>query len=200
MYWKLHDRPSKSNNSHRSWKPNNGQQQKGQGHANFTSSNQKNNENEIQEHGEFKFKKEDIERLKSLFESLEKPPSACSLAFSGKYSTSHVFNVSEATDHMTNSSHKFVSYTPCPSNKKISTTGGSLTTVAGQGEIHINPSPILKNVLHVAKLSTNLVSIYQLTKDMNCSVIFHPSHRVFQDQGSRKMIGLAKEKDRALLP
>ena len=101
---------------------------------------------------------------------------------------------------MTNSSHKFVSYTPCPSNKKISTTGGSLTTVAGQGEIHINPSPILKNVLHVAKLSTNLVSIYQLTKDMNCSVIFHPSHRVFQDQGSRKMIGLAKEKDRALLP
>lgn len=100
MYWKLHDRPSKSNNSHRSWKPNNGQQQKGQGHANFTSSNQKNNENEIQEHGEFKFKKEDIERLKSLFESLEKPPSACSLAFSGKYSTSHVFNVSEATDHI----------------------------------------------------------------------------------------------------
>ena len=78
MYWKLHDRPSKSNNSHRSWKPNNGQQQKGQGHANFTSSNQTNNENEIQEHGEFKFKKEDIERLKSLFESLEKPPNACS--------------------------------------------------------------------------------------------------------------------------
>ena len=101
---------------------------------------------------------------------------------------------------MTNSSHKFVSYTPCPSNKKISTTGGSLTTVAGQGEIHINPLPILKNVLHVAKLSTNLVSIHQLTKDMNCNVIFHPSHLVFQDQGSGKIIGLAKEKDRALLP
>ena len=87
-----------------------------------------------------------------MLESLEKPPSACSLALSGKYSTSHVFNVlgysflgfrvndSSATDHMTNSSHKFVSYTPCPSSKKIFTIDGSLKTVADQREIHINPS------------------------------------------------------------
>ena len=133
-----------------SWKPNNKQEEKGEGHANLTSNNQSNNKNEIQNHGEFK--KEDIERLKILLESLEKPPSACSLALSSKYSTSHVFNVlgssflgfrvidSSATDHMTNSSHKFVSYTPCPSSKKIFITDGSLTTVADQGEIQINPS------------------------------------------------------------
>ena len=38
---------------------------------------------------------------------------------------------------MTNSSLKFSTYSPCPSNKKITTVDGSLTIVASQGEIKI---------------------------------------------------------------
>ena len=77
---------------------------------------------------------------------------------------------------MTNSSFKFSNYNPCPSNKKIATADGSLTTVADQGEIKIQPFLVLKNVLHVPKLFTNLVSIHKLTQDMNCSVIYYSTH------------------------
>ena len=100
----------------------------------------------------------------------------CSLAFSGN-SQPYALNVSilkgtwvvdsGATDHMTQSSHGFVSYSPYPSNKKIAIADGTLVTVAGQGDVVINQNFLLKNVLHVPKLSTNLVSIHKLIKDLN---------------------------------
>jgi len=149
----------------------------------------------------------EVEKLKNMLETLEKPMGACSLAKSGKYSLSHVFNASDksfpnswvidsgTTDHMTHSTQKFSTYSPCPSNKKIATADGSLTTVAGQKEVHLDNSIVLKIVLHIPKLSTNLVSIHRLTKDLNCHVIFHPFDYVFQDQVSGKTIGHAREKD-----
>ena len=107
--------------------------------------------------------------------TLEKPSGACSLALASKSLISHALSASDinfpnswiidskATEHMTNSSLKFSTYSPCPSNKKIALVDGSLTIVAGKGEIKIHPSLVLKNVLHVPKLSTNLVSIHKLT-------------------------------------
>ena len=107
--------------------------------------------------------------------TLEKPSGACSLALASKSLISHALSASninfpnswiidsKATEHMTNSSLKFSTYSPCPSNKKIALVDGSLTIVAGKGEIKIHPSLVLKNVLHVPKLSTNLVSIHKLT-------------------------------------
>ena len=80
---------------------------------------------------------------------------------------------------MTHSSYQFNNYNPCPSNKKIATTDGSLTTVTGVGDIQISPTLILRNVLHVLKLSTNLISIQKLTQDLGCNVIFYPTHCVF---------------------
>ena len=70
---------------------------------------------------------------------------------------------------------------------------GSLATVAGFGDIYIIPTLILKNVLHVPKLSANHVSIQKLTHDLKCYAIFFPSYCVLQEQGSRRRIGLAKE-------
>ena len=66
---------------------------------------------------------------------------------------------SGATDHMTSKSQLFNTYTLNPSNKKIVVANGSLATVAGFGDIYITPTLILKNILHVPKLSANLVSI-----------------------------------------
>ncbi|PON35454.1 hypothetical protein PanWU01x14_336080 [Parasponia andersonii] len=101
--------------------------------------------------------------------------------------------VSGATNHMTQSSHRFVSYSPCPSNKKIATADGTLVTVAGRGDVVINQNFTLKNVLHVAKLSTNLVSIHKLTKDLNCVVTFSSILFKFMDQSTWTMIGLARK-------
>ena len=70
-----------------------------------------------------------------------------------------------------------------------------MTTVASLGHIQISSLLVLKNVLNVPKLSTNLVSIQKLTQDLYCIVIFHPTHYVFQDQDLGTMIGHAKEHD-----
>lgn len=129
------------------------------------------------------------------------------MAYSGEFPLSIGLNVSEnflpslwiidsgATDHMSHSPNLFTTYSPCPSSRKIATADGSLTTVAGTGNIELTPSLTLKNVLHVPRLSTNLVSVKRLTQDLHCHVIFHHSYCVFQDKDSGRTIGHAREKD-----
>ena len=90
---------------------------------------------------------------------------------------------------MTPKSQLFHTYTPSPSNKQIIVANGSLAIVAGFRDIYITTTLILKNVLHVPKSSTSLVSIQKLTHDLKCYTI------VFQEQGSRRRIGLAKERN-----
>ncbi|KAJ0041973.1 hypothetical protein Pint_18863 [Pistacia integerrima] len=65
-------------------------------------------------------------------------------ASSSDFSNSWVID-SRATDHMTYSSHKFLTYYPCPSNRQVSIADGSLATVAGQGDIILSLSITLKN-------------------------------------------------------
>ena len=50
---------------------------------------------------------------------------------------------------------------------------GSLTTIVGVGDVQISSTLKLRNMLHVSKLSTNLVSIRKLTQDLSCNVIFY---------------------------
>ena len=73
---------------------------------------------------------------------------------------------------MTPKSQLFHNYTPTPGNKKIAVANGSLATVPGFGDIYITPTLILKNFLHVPKLSASLVSIQKLTHDLKCHAIF----------------------------
>ena len=80
---------------------------------------------------------------------------------------------------MTSKSQLFHTYTPSPSNKKIAMANGSLVTVASFGDIYITPTLILKNILHVPKLSANLVSIQKLTHDLKCYAIFFSLLSVF---------------------
>ena len=53
----------------------------------------------------------------------------------------------------------------------------------------------LKNVLHVPKLSTNLVSIQKLSQDLSYNMVFYSDCCVFQDKGSGRTIRHAKERD-----
>ena len=81
-------------------------------------------------------------------ETLVKPTntSSSSLAFSGTsqaYALSVLQSTAQgtwvvdtgATDCMTHSSTEFISYRPCPNNKKIATADGTLITVVGKGDI-----------------------------------------------------------------
>ena len=138
---------------------------------------------------------------------LYKPTGTSSLALSSTPSLSFCINASHrvyddswiidssATDHMTSKSKLFYTCTTRSlSNKKIAVANGSLAIVVGFGDIYITPILILKNVLHVPKLSINLVSIQKLTHTLKCYAIFFPSYCVFQEQGSGRRIGLTKER------
>ena len=66
---------------------------------------------------------------------------------------------SSASDHMIDSYHLFSSYSPCAGNLKVKITNGSLSSVAGKWSIQISDTIIPKSVIHVPKLSCNLLSI-----------------------------------------
>ncbi|XP_071928019.1 uncharacterized protein [Coffea arabica] len=74
------------------------------------------------------FKKEEIEKLRNLLNSLEKSSSICSLAQSGSWVID-----SGVTDHMTHNPIRFRTYNPCPGNRKITVVDASPITVAGFG-------------------------------------------------------------------
>ncbi|KZV37837.1 hypothetical protein F511_10867 [Dorcoceras hygrometricum] len=157
--------------------------------------------------GTASFSKEQIDQLYKLFQSTSFSPSipgSCSIATKGKYLQSVGFNVSTiticpwiidsgATDHMTGSSKLFHSYIPCAGNQKIKIADGTLSAIAGQGTIVISQTITLHNVLHVPKLSCNLLSIRKLTRDLKCTTQFSSNLCVFQELDSGKTIGSAKE-------
>jgi len=154
-------------------------------------------------------KKSEINRLSSFLGSLDKKTNkgTYSLAIIGNTSSSYSLQASEimhqnswvldsgASDHMTPFPHLFISYYPCPSSRKITMADGSLTTVAGQGDIFLNKNLTLKNVLHVLELFTNLISIQKLIEDTNCHVLFHSNICEIQEQGKKRMIGLARARE-----
>ena len=77
---------------------------------------------------------------------------------------------SGASNHMTNLPHLFISYTPCFGNKKVRIANRSLFSIAGQGSIRLSDKIVLQSILHVPKLSCNLLSVSCLSKDSNCHV------------------------------
>ena len=129
------------------------------------------------------FTKEQIEQLYKLLNSPHVPSTTfCALAQQGNpisfVCSSNTFSnpwviESGATGHMTSYSLLFTSHSPSAGNRKIKIVDGSFSAIAGSGSIKISPSITLENVLHVPKLSCNLLSISQLSRDLKCKVNFY---------------------------
>lgn len=68
---------------------------------------------------------------------------------------------------MTGCSKLLSTYTPCAGNKKVKIVDGSLSAIARTEAVKISPSITLHDVLHVPKLSCNLVSISKITNNLN---------------------------------
>ncbi|KAL0539854.1 hypothetical protein IC582_024075 [Cucumis melo] len=96
---------------------------------------------------------------------------------------------SRATDHLTGFSEHFVTYTPCAGNEKIQIVDGFFTSIAGKGQIVLFDVFSLHNVLHVPKLSYNLLSISKITRELYCKATFLPESVFFQDLNSGRTIG-----------
>ena len=86
----------------------------------------------------------------------------------------------------------FLSYIPCAGNERIRIADGSLAPIAGKGKIYPCAGLSLHNVLHVPRLSYNLLSISKITHEWNCKAIFLPDSVSFQDLSSGRMIGTAR--------
>ena len=65
--------------------------------------------------------------------------------------------------------------------------------MVGKGDVQVNPNLVLKNVLPIPHLSTNLVSKQKLTQDLTSHIIFDAFFVEFQDQSLGRKIGLDKE-------
>lgn len=98
-------------------------------------------------------------------------------------------------DHLTGSSNLVSSYIPYLGHQKVKTVDGSISFVVGKGAIFVSKNLTLNSILHVPKLSCNLISISKLTHDLNCVTKFFPTHCKFQELCTRKTIGCAREVD-----
>ncbi|PON98873.1 LOW QUALITY PROTEIN: hypothetical protein TorRG33x02_054880 [Trema orientale] len=182
--WKLHGKPA-------NWKPR--RQTDGRGFQVIT-------EEEKTEKGGSAFSKEQMEQLQAMFnqtqvQSMAQTIPNCSLAQTGDYQSAFTIKSetknpciidSGASDHMTGCNSHFSTYTPCSGNLKIKIADGSLSLVAGKGTIFISENIKLQSVLHVPKLTCNLISVSKLSKDLTCIAKFSSSQCEFQDLSSGK--------------
>ena len=100
---------------------------------------------------------------------------------------------SRANNHMTFDLNVFESYKPMSSSKKITIANGDAIPIASHGNAILNSSLPIQHVLHVPNLSNNLISVHQLTKDLNCRVMFSPNKCEFQALDMGKKIGVVEE-------
>jgi len=83
---------------------------------------------------------------------------------------------SRATDHMIHNITFFDSYKPTLGNQKITIVNDFATNIVGQESLHPTPTTPLKNIFHIPKLSTNLISIHIIAKELHCKIIFFYSY------------------------
>ena len=191
--WKIHGKPP-------NWKKKSGSENRA-----FQASHEENQGQQVTSEA-FPFTKEQLEHLYNLFQSPQfRVNPSCSLAQKGNFVTALLsVNSSQtnswiidsgATNHMTSCSNFFSTYKPCAENKKFKIADGSLSAIAGTGSVVISPSLTLHNVLHVPKLSCNLLSINKLTNDLKCQANFYSSRCKFQETASGRTIGNARESE-----
>ena len=72
---------------------------------------------------------------------------------------------------------------------------GEKANIVAKGSLLLNSVYYLRDVLCVPTFKVNLMSVSQLTRDLNCSMTFFPHWCVLQDLATRRMIGLGKKRD-----
>lgn len=89
----------------------------------------------------------------------------------------------------------FNTYQHSLSKATVRVVDGSLDPIHGQGLVNCIATLTLSFVLHVPSFTTNLLSAQRLTESLQCSVIYFPSHCIFQDLATGHMISSGKAQD-----
>ena len=166
--WKIHGKPS-------NWKSNRTQENEPQGYraTNDEPPQSNNSTNRIP------FSQERMELLQKL---LTRDPSStstigsssiaqkgiCSKALNASSKSNSWIINSSASDHIASDITLFHSFQPCSESYKIKIAYGFYLLVANKGSVILPNRFRLLSVLHVPKLTCNLLSISKVTKDLNC--------------------------------
>ena len=98
-----------------------------------------------------------------------------------------------ATDTMTHDPHDF-NRLSTPVKIHIETTNGELVAVQGGGPIVFSKGLKLKNCLYIPALSSKLLSVSQVTNELNCVVLMFPVFCILQDILTKEIIGCGTER------
>lgn len=93
-----------------------------------------------------------------------------------------------ASDHICPFLNSFTSYSLIST---VKLQNGETTVAHFSGTIHLIPTLILYDVVHIPGFQFNLVSIHKLTTSLSCQLIFSPNLCAIQDLSTLKMIGHA---------
>ena len=102
---------------------------------------------------------------------------------------------SGATNHMTGSSRRFLSYAPRSGKDRVKIADGSSAPIMGCGIVSCTSSLSLNPVLHVPNFPLSLLSVSSITKSLNCRAVFEPTFCVFQELKSGRVLGTGTERD-----
>jgi len=99
-----------------------------------------------------------------------------------------------ATDTMTHDPYDFNNLST-PIKTHIETASGELVAVQGEGSIVFSKELKLENCLYFPALSSKLLSISQVTKELNCVVLIFPTYCLLQDILTKEIIGRGTERE-----
>ncbi|CAL9029010.1 unnamed protein product [Prunus brigantina] len=95
---------------------------------------------------------------------------------------------SGASNHMTFDSTNLKTRTT-PSLTSMANANGQSYPVTGAGTVDLSPNLTLEHVLLVPSLSQNLLSVGQVTEQLNCFVLIYPLFCLLQDIRTQEIIG-----------
>ena len=76
---------------------------------------------------------------------------------------------------------------------KVHLPTGNVVNVTHTGSSCLFPGQEITNVMHIPEFKYNLLSVSQLTKELQCAVLFYPDFCILQDLSSGKVKGIGKE-------
>ena len=104
---------------------------------------------------------------------------------------------SGASSHMV-SSVELLSHTTTVNNSglgKVHLPTGNVVNVTHTTSSCLFPGQEITNVMHIPEFKYNLLSVSQLTKELQCAVLFYPDSCILQDLSSGKVKGIGKEEN-----
>ncbi|CAN1303393.1 Retrovirus-related Pol polyprotein from transposon RE2 [Linum perenne] len=192
--WELNGKPA-------GWKPRS--ERRKQAHVSTTETQME------LKHEPTPFSKEQAGALEKLFSKMmskapqPNPPDIYSGVFANRGNQISAYSVnstqcdqwiidSGCSDHMTGSKELLDDYQCYPKKAGVRIADGSLSPVEGIGRVRITNEIELFRVLFVPALHCNLISISQLTRDLNCKAVFSSDRCSLQEECSGRTIGTGR--------